>query len=199
MALCGPRSCGCAIQSSSLIITGSGVPGSPWVIEGASPERMTDAERLALTGGDLFDGLGVWTTDTDQLYTYTGSAWVWIGGSTISISSGFVADSGWTLNTQLASRIGNVVMLRVIATRTGGTITVTATGDISNSNVAVAPASMRGTSATTWSMVSGTTGRGAHGGYQPSTGQIVLSAVTGGSQNIVDTNQIDLCGTIIVS
>lgn len=37
---------------------------------------LTDAQRLALTGGDLFEGLRVWTTDTRVLWTYTQSAWV---------------------------------------------------------------------------------------------------------------------------
>lgn len=36
MALCGPRSCGCAIQSETLSVLGSGTGNDPWRIEIAS-------------------------------------------------------------------------------------------------------------------------------------------------------------------
>lgn len=49
---------------------------------------LTNAQRLALSGGSLFEGLRVWTSDTKQEWLYTNGAWV-------------VSDSGWvaiTLN-----------------------------------------------------------------------------------------------------
>ena len=36
---------------------------------------LTNAQRLALSGGDLFEGLRVWTTDTKTHWLYTSSAW----------------------------------------------------------------------------------------------------------------------------
>lgn len=36
----------------------------------------TDAQRLALTGGELFEGLTFRTTDTRRDWVYTGGAWV---------------------------------------------------------------------------------------------------------------------------
>ena len=76
MALCtGTTGCGCALQSASLVVSGSGGPGDPWTVEGASPMRITEATRLGLSGGELFDGLQVWATDTNTLWAYDGSAW----------------------------------------------------------------------------------------------------------------------------
>lgn len=36
---------------------------------------LTDAQRLALTGGSLFEGLRVWTSDTKLDWIYTGGVW----------------------------------------------------------------------------------------------------------------------------
>lgn len=41
---------------------------------------LTNAQRIALTGADLFEGLRVWTTDTKIEWLYTGSAWVSVEG-----------------------------------------------------------------------------------------------------------------------
>lgn len=82
MTLCsGVTGCGCSIESASLTITGSGGPGDPWTIEGASPKKLTEAQRLALTGGSLFVGLQVWTTDVKRMWVYDGSNWLVIGGA----------------------------------------------------------------------------------------------------------------------
>jgi hypothetical protein len=37
--------------------------------------RLTEAQRLALSGGSLFDGLQVWATDSNTLWAYDGAAW----------------------------------------------------------------------------------------------------------------------------
>jgi hypothetical protein len=76
MALCSPRACGCAISSSSLQVLGSGVAGDPFLIEGAAPVLETNAARLARTGGNLWDGLLVKTSDTNELWLRTSSTWV---------------------------------------------------------------------------------------------------------------------------
>lgn len=75
MGLCSPRACGCAIGSASLTVVGSGVAGDPFLIEGAAPVLETNAQRLARAGGDLWDGLLVKTSDTNELWLRTASAW----------------------------------------------------------------------------------------------------------------------------
>jgi hypothetical protein len=81
VSLCvGTNGCGCAIQSSSLTITGSGQPGNPWTIEGAAPSLLTNAQRLALSGAELWDGRQVWTTDMNMLWEYTGTRWIMVHG-----------------------------------------------------------------------------------------------------------------------
>lgn len=42
---------------------------------------MTEAQRLALTGGSLFEGLYVHTTDIHRLWGYWNSAWVLVSGT----------------------------------------------------------------------------------------------------------------------
>lgn len=104
MPLCQARTCGCAITSNGLVITGDGSPGSPWQIEGASPQRITEAQRLALSGGSLFEGLYVHTTDVHRLWSYYGSAWHlvsgrcnWTGvGTTVVPAASTVLLSTWT-------------------------------------------------------------------------------------------------------
>lgn len=39
------------------------------------------------TGGDLFEGLGIYETDTDLIWFYDGTAWVYRGGTIICTSS----------------------------------------------------------------------------------------------------------------
>lgn len=89
MGLCQGRTCGCSLLSSSLTITGDGTAGTPWQIEGAAPEKMTRAARLALTGNT--EGRTVWETDTKQLWVYSVSAgdWYLVGNSVSMTRFGF--------------------------------------------------------------------------------------------------------------
>lgn len=60
---------------------------------------LTDAQRIALTGGQLFEGLRVRTTDTKIDWLYTASTWVAWGTSTttsLTLSSGWTATGGYT-------------------------------------------------------------------------------------------------------
>lgn len=77
---------------------------------------LTDAQRIALTGGQLFEGLRVRTTDTKIDWLYTSSTWVAWGTSTttsVTFSSGWTALSGYTprliRNGGLVSIFGAVV------------------------------------------------------------------------------------------
>lgn len=57
----------------------------------------TNAERLALSGSDLFEGLRVWTTDTKILWLYTNGAWKPLAtadGSAFASAAGELAVAG---------------------------------------------------------------------------------------------------------
>lgn len=56
----------------------------------------TDAQRLALTGAGLFEGLKFYTTDTNIEWFYSGTAWLPndTNPTTISLNSGWVAGDG---------------------------------------------------------------------------------------------------------
>lgn len=53
----------------------------------------TDAQRLAITGGNLFEGLTFYTTNTNIEWFYNGSAWLPndTNPTTLSLNSGWVA------------------------------------------------------------------------------------------------------------
>ncbi len=73
MGLCQPARCGCAIQSSTLTVTGNGNAGSPYVINGITPYLALEA---ALPGaGTRFVGMHVFATDTLRTWLWTGTAW----------------------------------------------------------------------------------------------------------------------------
>jgi len=50
MTICGSQNCACALTSSTLAVTGSGTPGSPWVIEQA---EFTDITQLQIDVDNL--------------------------------------------------------------------------------------------------------------------------------------------------
>ena len=116
MPLCSPRPCACALQSTSLFVSGSGNAGDPWVIEGASPMLITEAERAALAGGDLFAGLQVWTTDEEMLWLYTGTRWKVLDQEWQTYTPA-IGGTGWALGAGTAEgffkREGDKVMLDI--------------------------------------------------------------------------------------
>jgi hypothetical protein len=74
--LCGQSYCGCAFQSSSLVISGSGQIGDPLHLETAGP-GIVELE------GDVsspFLGQTIYETTTQRLKVYDGSDWVIYGG-----------------------------------------------------------------------------------------------------------------------
>lgn len=93
---------------------------------------ITNAERLALTGADLYEGLWVWTTDTKILYRYTSAAWkeqgngpvahngnpgaaiagVTIPGSAVALPQGLKVKTGMITATTTTS-FGNEYMPRI--------------------------------------------------------------------------------------
>lgn len=121
----------------------------------------------------------------------TGPAMVNIG------STGWAAASGWTNIAVVSYLLGRILTYRVTVERNGGTITVGASGDIGNVQIATAPATCQGTANAAIPGCSGSSGRAAVGTYVPNTGSVALCAV-GGSTNIVDTDVIQIGGTVIL-
>lgn len=87
---------------------------------------LTDAQRLALSGGSLFEGLWVRTTDTKIDWLYTGGAWVPWGTSTgsVTVESGWSATAGYTPR---VVRNGGVVSIYGAVTNGGGGFTAVVT------------------------------------------------------------------------
>ncbi len=109
-------------------------------------------------------------------------------------SDTFTAQSGWTVETITRGyRIGPFAYIRAQATRTGGTITVPATGDIANTNIMTAPAGLQSSLAQAFGMGPYSTGRMCGGQYYPPTGMVLIANTTPGV-NIVDTDVISLAG-----
>jgi len=71
MGLCSPGICNCAIQSSSLQITGNGSPGTPYDLESTGLTIVTSVTRP----GSPFLSQQILETDTDRIYYWDGSAW----------------------------------------------------------------------------------------------------------------------------
>lgn len=76
----------------------------------------TDADRLLITGGSLYEGLKFRTTDTKIDWTYTGDAWVPFASAWVPIvlSTGWTGVSGHTPQVKL---IGGVVYMEGAASR----------------------------------------------------------------------------------
>lgn len=76
--LCGQTiACGCAFQSSSLVLSGSGQPGDPLVMETTGPGIVSTSADVT----DPFPGQTIIETATERLKYYNGSAWVIYGGA----------------------------------------------------------------------------------------------------------------------
>lgn len=83
---------------------------------------LTDAQRLALTGGALFEGLQVRTTDTKIDWLYTGGTWVAWGTSSANVT----VESGWTATAGYTPRVvrnGGIVSIFGAVTNAGGGFT----------------------------------------------------------------------------
>lgn len=75
--ICDNNGCGCGIRTSSLIITGSGAVGDPYVIDAYAFSIVTSATRPASPS----IGQSIYETDTKRYLTWDGSFWIIMGGS----------------------------------------------------------------------------------------------------------------------
>lgn len=112
--------------------------------------------------------------------------------------AGFVASAGWSVAYAHGFRLGSLVILRVIAQRTGGAIAVPANGIVGLTSLMKAPAALRGPTVVAATISTGGVGRVAVGVYTPSDGNILLAAVDGGGGNIAVGETIELGGVAIV-
>lgn len=86
---------------------------------------ITNAQRIALSGGDLFEGLRVHTSDTRQDWLYTNSAWINERGLFLATQSNAQAlSAGWN---QVIGAYGTP-SANDLGTWTGGALTLTRGG-----------------------------------------------------------------------
>ena len=70
MTICGSQSCGCALTSSSLTVSGAGTPGSPWIVEQVG---FTDLTQLQVDVDNLEALVSVLQADMAAQQTLTTS------------------------------------------------------------------------------------------------------------------------------
>lgn len=92
MPLCSPRSCGCAISSETLDITGSGGPGDPYVIEEGWLLRLYGVNKTPADGQLQIVG-GTSSVSTDA----SGFATVSYGVTFLAPGPALTAWGGWSL------------------------------------------------------------------------------------------------------
>lgn len=116
----------------------------------------------------------------------------------ITDPSGIFSPSGWSIGTFVIRRTNLInVSFRLLASRTGGSITVGATGDIANT--------LMGTFAPEWrpSELAGVggpvaTGRLVAGYISNTTGQLQISAVAAGSGSMGNGTDVEVYGSYLL-
>lgn len=89
---------------------------------------LTDAERLALTGADLFEGRIVYTTDTNALWKYDGSSWVLFGFGPFSTVTTFNGGSGTVGSSGSFGALTGLTVTQSVTTGVACRAKVTVTG-----------------------------------------------------------------------
>ena len=123
MALCAPRQCGCAIQSSTLSIEGSGTGDDPWIIEQAlAGDELPVYSFADETDRDLSlpspsEGQQAWIRSLDTLQFYDGTDWLVLEEPWQDYTP-TLGGSGWSLGAGTADgrfkRIGKLVHFHVL-------------------------------------------------------------------------------------
>lgn len=145
----------------------------------------TGAQRRALTGGDVWDGLEFYETDSGDSFIYDSGNGGWGAAFTVGPTGGgyFTPSSGWGMSfsgntgVEYATVAGGVIVQCYVSFfRTGGTISNTPSGNIPN--VTVGHVSLKPTSII--AVPSGNSGRLAHFTIDAD-GSVSLTAVTPGT------------------
>lgn len=77
---------------------------------------LTNAQRLALTGADLFEGLVVYTTDTNALWKYDGSTWGLFGFGPFKSTQTQASGSGTVTNGSALGALTGISVSQAITT-----------------------------------------------------------------------------------
>lgn len=111
-----------------------------------------------------------------------------------TISSVATAATGWTLDEAYARRVNNTVWVRIVASRTGGTLTVTTSTDPTNTDVCTLLTRWRHTTPTQglYSVTDRLSGCSVN-----SSGVVALFAAAPPT-SIANTNQISVSGSYII-
>lgn len=117
MPLCRSVLCGCSLQSTEAIVSGSGGPGDPWVISGITDGKGSRAARLADT--NLFEGKTWWETDSHQVWKYSLAQATWF-----VVTGMFVRDGAVVLPTAANPQLINVGGSTIVNTDASGFATL---------------------------------------------------------------------------
>lgn len=118
----------------------------------------------------------------------------------VAATGSAVAGTGWTVDSFTAATIlaGKLLLIGVTFTRSGANITVPASGDVGNSQIATMPASCGGTSTMHQALATGTVGRILAVTFQPSTRILNLCAAAG-TGDIATGNQFQVSGIVALT
>ena len=130
----GVNGCGCAIQSTSLSITGSGTGADPWVVDllggsfkGSFYNFASSTERTAQLPSPL-EGDLTWLDNINQYEFYDGTQWVALAGDAQSFNPTLSATTtnpnlGSTGSTEgWYSRVGDLVYFQFVVRFAGSGI-----------------------------------------------------------------------------
>lgn len=156
-------------------------------------DKVTSATRP--TG---YEGRVIYETDTDTYYMYDGSSWVAFWKGWTNVTTGATAATNWTVTDYNAWYNHEALQFRLTVARSTSSLSVGSTGDIANTLVATLPTSCRGDINLDLAVGSGHAGRVAAGFYNPSTGEVYVSAV-GGSGDIAIGHSISLGGYVLLN
>ena len=120
------------------------------------------------------------------------------GGYNItSHTSGWVVAANWTLSSTIAWKMGPLRYVRFVVVRAISALTIPVNGDIGNVAVMTSgPSEMLGNNGSSMALVSGATGRVAHGYITPTTNAVALGATAPGS-NIGIGESMELGGLYV--
>lgn len=160
---------------------------APRTVVSFTSDALRDASSLA-------EGSLAWSAESKTIAVKIAGVWIVVQRALQVITTGFTAETGWSLsNTILAVKAG-VATVRVYATRTGANITVDGIGNFPDEPVATMPNNVR--AAVDLTPIGGQTH--ATVAVVRSNGQITLSA-TAPSVDIPTGRVLVIGGTFVVA
>lgn len=187
-----------ALNQTSIVIDSDEIIARTTGLFGATSSTLyLNYDKDSVAGGTVAIGSGGLSVLTNVYAENFYGTWRTFSGVGAGDTQAAEA-AGWDVTDYYARRSGDLLQFRVIASRTGGTISVPANGDITNVTVATLGADAHGNLSIAQPIYgSGAGGRICSGSINPATGVIQLTAVSGGA-DIVNGNQITLAGFVWV-